>query len=138
MIEKFNLCAQALPTLPVPHDAVIRRVFMEGEHLVFQFEEGIAVHDMVARIHPNARSLVIRYHLLEPEYDYYKSFNKAGKWGYLLKKPEKLLRLAVRGNKVTYLDHYVSYASLIVVLFKGHTYRRVEMTADEVEYEWLE
>lgn len=138
MIERFELRGASPPVLPRPFDAVVERVCLEDGFLVLEFEEGITVRDAVAELRPSAWSLVIRYHLLGHGYDYYKWCGKAGKEGFRLKKPKALLRLPERGGPcITYVNHYVAFGELIVVLFRNE-FIRVEMAADYVEYEWIE
>ena len=138
MVERYDLEGKKPPALPCPHDCVIRRISHEGWFLEFEFEENLTAHDSVAAIRPDAWSLVIRYHLLGYGYQYYKWCSKEGKEGFLLKPREALRRLPEHGDELTYLTHYVARGALIVVLFKGTSFRRVEMASDYVEYEWVE
>ena len=71
MIEKYNLNTDILPTIPVPHDCVIKEITFDSEFLVLKFEDDISYHDSIKYINPNASSLVIRIHLNDPTFDAY-------------------------------------------------------------------
>ena len=65
MKEIFYLNKDILPTIPVPHDCVIKDIQIGGQHLTFVFEDDISYHDSIKFIAPEAKSLIIRYHLTD-------------------------------------------------------------------------
>lgn len=63
--EIYHLNADTLPTMPVPHDCVIKTILVDRDNscISFIFEDDIAEYDSVAYQRPNAKTLIIKYHL---------------------------------------------------------------------------
>lgn len=136
--EIYYLNQDTLPAMPVPHDCIIKSIALEGEFLVFSFTDDISRYDSVSRIRPDAKSLIIRYHLVDEGYWLYK-FVKPGKiffreGAYKGLSQDALFRLA--DGKLEYLDHFVSYESIIIKMYSD---RGIILGADVdyVEYEWI-
>ncbi len=136
MKEIYRLDGANLPTLPTPHDAVIKHIKKEGDFLIFTFEDDISYHDSVKYQRPSAKSLVIKYHLID-DYScsiFYQRWNKLWKRSeYIELKNEKVLFEA----DSEYLFHYVMYQELIINLFQKKSYY-LHLYADYLEYEWIE
>ena len=81
MKEIYYLNQDTLPAMPVPHDCIINKIMLEEQSLVFSFINDISRYDSVRNLRPNAKSLTIRYHLIDDVYWLYKSF-KCGKIFY--------------------------------------------------------
>ena len=77
MKETYYLNQDTLPSMPVPHDCIINKIMLEEQSLVFSFTSDISRYDSVRNLRPNAKSLTIRYHLIDDVYWLYKSFNVA-------------------------------------------------------------
>ena len=140
MKEIFYLNKDILPTIPVPHDCVIKDIQIGGQHLTFVFEDDISYHDSIKFIAPEAKSLIIRYHLTDDDsfsvYKWRKPRKFSLKKGYYacldnsrLSKPSK--------DKIEYLYHNVGFSSIIIKLFSGGMVI-VDAEVDYVEYEWIE
>jgi len=72
MIEKYYLNTDVIPTIPVPHDCVIKEITFDSDFLVLKFEDDISYYDSIKSIRPNAKSLVVRIHLYDPIFYTYK------------------------------------------------------------------
>lgn len=138
MKEIYYLNQDVLPAMPVPHDCIIKSIALEGESLVFSFADDISRYDSVRHIRSDAKSLIIRYHLVDEVYELYK-FVKPGKiffreGAYKGLPQDALFRLA--DGKLEYLYHFVSYESIII---KMYSEREIILDADVdyVEYEWI-
>lgn len=138
MKEIYYLNQDVLPAMPVPHDCIIKSIALERESLVFSFADDISRYDPVRHIRPDAKSLIIRYHLVDEVYELYK-FVKPGKiffreGAYKGLPQDALFRLA--DGKLEYLYHFVSYESIII---KMYSEREIILDADVdyVEYEWI-
>ena len=141
MVQIFSLSGE-MPTIPVPHDCVIERVFQDGEYLVFDFEQEITNHDSARFYCPNAKSLTMRFHRIDTEYWLYEEKRKRTLKGrksiYISMDEDKLFRLAGGKWKLEYLYHYVAYNSMILRLWAGHDiYVKLDGT-DQVELNWIE
>lgn len=138
MIEKFSLSCVRPPALPTPHDCMIEKVSVDGEYVVFHFEHEICTHDSVARIHPGADSLMIRYHLCGPLYFFCKRKSHTplfGKEGYVLIDNNKLPLKSKEG--LVYLYHTVGYQAIMIKLLQESEIL-MDAHVDCVEYEWME
>ncbi|MBR6424372.1 MAG: hypothetical protein IKS29_00270, partial [Oscillospiraceae bacterium] len=62
MKEKYFLNGESLPTIPVPHDCVIKKIQLKDQCIEFIFEDDISYHDSIQYYKPDAKSLIIRYH----------------------------------------------------------------------------
>ena len=70
MKEIYYLNQESLPTIPVPHDCTIKTIRVENQDIVFVFDDDISSYDSLSWIRPQAKSLVIRYHLVDRVRDY--------------------------------------------------------------------
>lgn len=133
MIEKYILTGDKLPTLPTPHDCEIVEIECKDDYLIFKFCDEINLYDSISYVHPNANSLVIKYHLAQPEVYVYKWKNRIFGKGYEFVDNKKLIS---KHKHLEYLYQYVSYSQLIIKLW-SMTEIIVEFECDYVEYEWL-
>ena len=68
MTETYRLDEKQLPTIPLPHDCEIKSIRLEGRTVEFVFEDDISRYDAIQYWKPDAKSLVMRFHLdCEPE-----------------------------------------------------------------------
>ena len=69
--DTYHLNTNVMPTIPVPHDCVIKEIVLEEDILTFVFEDDITYHDSIKSICPDSdvKSLVIKFHLLDNIYD---------------------------------------------------------------------
>ena len=147
MKEQYNLSTDSLPTIPVPHDCVIKTIIIDKDRqcISFVFEDDISVHDSIADTHPGAKSLIIKYHFYSDIEDY--ELNKKMKPTLFLRnggykcltdyekgKHEELLKLTK--YNLEYLYHYVAYQAIIIVLW-AKTEIVLKLEVDTIEYEWL-
>lgn len=138
MKELYYLNQDVLPAMPVPHDCIIKSIALEGESLVFSFADDISRYDSVRHIRPDAKSLIIRYHLIDEVYSLYRFVNPGKiffrEGAYKGLPQDALFRLA--DGKLEYLYHFVSYESIII---KMYSEREIILDADVdyVEYEWI-
>ena len=138
MKEIYYLNQDTLPTMPVPHDCIINKIMLEEQALVFSFINDISRYDSVRNLRPNAKSLTIRYHLIDNIYWLYKSF-KCGKifyreGGYKGLPQDALFRLP--DVKLEYLYHFVGYESIIIKMYSDSEII-LDASVDYVEYEWI-
>lgn len=124
------------PTIPVPHDCVIRNISLSDDFLILDFEQEIAAYDSIQDICPNAKSLTIKIHLIDTFDIYQMKIRKFPKFRKLYEELDfdKLVNL-VKQERVEYLYHYVSYQSLIVNLYCG-TNIILDLNANYIEYIW--
>lgn len=139
MKEIYYLNKETLPTISVPHDCVVKDIQIKDQTLIFVFEDDISSHDSIQAIHPNAKSLIIRYHLTEEN----------GFFLYKWKKPAKFSRkdgcycrlgnsqLFTFAGHIEYLYHNVGYCSIIIKLFADSGVI-LDAYVDYLEYEWIE
>ncbi len=134
MREIYRLDEITVPTMITPHDCIIKEIKKENDFLIFIFENDLALRDSISFYKPAAKSLVIKYHLTD-EYDiYYHKWNKfRRRFEYIELKNEKSLFQ----SDSAYLSQYVMYHQVIIKLFKGREYL-LFLTADHVEYDWIE
>lgn len=126
------------PTIPVPHDCVINDISFSDDFLVLTFEQDISVHDSIQHIHSNAKSLIVKIHLIDT-FDIYqmkiRNFPKFKRF-YAEIDVNKLASL-VKQKRVEYLYHYVAYQSLVVNLYYN-TNIILNLQTDYIEYIWKE
>ena len=139
MFETYFLNGDILPTIPVPHDCVVDDITIENQYIIFTFEQDISYHDSIKYIKPDAKSLVIKFHLADECFSLYK-WHKPIKYfadnGYYKGiDSSELIKLTKLGNRLDYCYHYVAYQSLIIELFVK-TPVRLELTVDYVEFYW--
>ena len=134
MKEKYYLNETTLPTLPTPHDCIIREIEYKDEFLIFKFENDLNVYDSIRDINPNINSLVIKFHLCQPEVYTYKWKNKYFGESFELIDNKKIIK---KHNRLEYLYQYVSHYQLIIELFSSvRLFMKIE--CDYIEYEWIE
>ena len=145
MKEIYYLNQNTVPTIPCPHDCIIKDIRIEKDCLVFVFEDDISYHDSIKSIKPNVKSLVMRFHLLNDEYDV--DLLVQGKAKKLLHKPGKYKNIEIDeqkrtckkliSTKIEYLYHNVGYCSIIVKLWSRGSVI-FDFTVDYIELEWIE
>ena len=141
--EKYYLNTNTLPTIPVPLDCIIKEIQLGNDSLVFIFEDNISNNDSIKYIMPNAKSLMMKIHLVNDLSDislYMKT--KPGKILHkssiykeidLNKQCDKLLHFP--DNRLEYMYHNIGYCSIIVQLWASNSIV-MSITADYVEYDW--
>ncbi len=139
MLETYFLNGDILPTIPVPHDCVIENITIENQYIIFTFEQDISYHDSIKNIKPNAKSLMIKFHLTDECFSLYK-WHKPIKYfadnGYYKSMDSsELIKLTTSGNRLYYCYHYVAYQSVIIELFMKTPFR-LELTVDYIEFYW--
>ena len=78
---------------------------------MFDFENDLSYHDAIRFTHPNARSLIIRFHLPEEDsmnYELYAYECRKYEEGYIRRKNKVLFELTKRESNLTYLYHYLA------------------------------
>ena len=142
MKEIYYLNEATLPTIPDPHDCVIKSIFLKDHCIEFVFEDDISYHDSIKYVKPQAKSLIIRYHFADDMDDF-----SIYKW-VKPKKPfsnkehfqrldnSKLTQLAKGSFKLEYLYHNVGYRSIITKLFSNGPVI-LDAYIDYVEFEWI-
>ena len=137
MIEKYYLNTDILPTIPVPHDCVIKKITFDSNYLVLEFEDDISYHDSIKHIKPNVSSLVIRIHLNNPIFDAYeyRLTRMLSGEGYYMINNNKLKNLCKK--KLEYLYHNLGFQSIIIKLFCG-SYYLLDIESDFIEFNWIE
>ena len=124
------------PTIPVPHDCVISNISRSDDFLIFDFEQGISIHDSIQYIQPNAKSLIIKIHLIDTFDIYQMRIWKFPKFKRLYAEIDfDKLTGFVKQKRVEYLYHYVAYQSLIVNLYYN-TNIILDLQTDYIEYIW--
>ena len=139
MKEIYYLNKETLPTICVPHDCVIKDIQMKDQTLIFIFEDDISSRDSIRAIHPNAKSLIIRYHLTEENgfsvYEWKKTGRFSRKDGCYRRLGNS--RLFAYAGHLEYLYHNVGYCSIIIKLFADSGVI-LDAYVDYLEYEWIE
>ena len=138
--ETYYLNQKTLPTIPTPHDCIIKKISLQDECIVFEFENDISYHDSIKAIEPKARSLIVRYHLVgEGDFSIYKwvkpksPFFKNGAYKCL---SEDFITKLADTARLEYLYHNVGYCSVITKLYsKGFVI--LDACADSIEFEWI-
>ena len=146
MKEKYNLNGESLPTIPEPHDCVIKKVRLKNQSIEFIFEDDISDRDSIKHYKPGAKSLIITYH-----FAYYPNDYSIYKWvkpnrllsklfsadGHYKRIKNSLLTELPEGKfKLEYLYHNVGYCSIITKLFSDG-YIILDAEIDYVEFEWI-
>ena len=138
MTETYRLDEKQLPTIPLPHDCEIKSIRLEGRTVEIAFEDDISRHDAIQYWKPDAKSLVMRFHLAcEPEECEVLQWVPDGDGHYRVTGLGELAGLT--GSGLEYLYHYVTYCSVIVELFTWKTTGNIllKMDAKTVELEWI-
>lgn len=133
MVEKYNLNGKQMPTLPTPHDCKIIEVEFKDEYLIFKFGNGINLYDSIKKINPDANSLVIKYHLNQPEVCVYKYKPRFYGKAYEFVNNKKLIK---KHTNLQFWYQYVTYNQIILKLFSDVEII-VKFECDYIEYEWL-
>ena len=144
MKEVFYLNKETLPIIPVPHDCEIKDIALNDGFLEFFFVDDISWHDSIKAIKPEAKSLIIRYHLIRSPDDIDIIMLEPMKIRWWIRDPyarfrylnyERLSELKAHGE-LSYNYHYVQSHSLFIKLC-SHMEAQIELFADYVEYEWI-
>lgn len=147
MKEVYYLNKETLPRIPVPHDCFIKEVTLKDGFLEFKFEDDINLHDSIQAIKPEAKSLIIRYHLIydlddiditmleSMTYHWWARDPYAHKCHYRVFDYTKLPELTKDGS-LSYNAHYVNYNAMFIRLCSRCSIH-IELFADYVEYEWI-
>lgn len=132
----YYLNKDELPAIPTPHDCVITGASIQEDILTLKFEEDISYHDSIKGIHPNAKSLTIKFHLIDPP-DVYQSkrYKFPKRFGIYKGIDFKKIAEYSQKGRLEYLYHNVGFNSIIVKLW-CKTSIIMAMQADYVEFEW--
>ena len=124
------------PTIPIPHDCIVKGISLSDDSLILGFEQEISTYDSIQHICPNAKSLTIKIHLIDTFDIYQMEIRKFPKFRKLYVELDfnKLVNL-VKQKRVEYLYHYISYQSLIVNLYCGANII-LDLRTDYIEYIW--
>lgn len=55
MKETYYLNGKEAPTIPVPHDCIIKDIKLDEGNPVFSFEDDISYHDSIKNIYPKVK-----------------------------------------------------------------------------------
>ncbi|MGM9970037.1 MAG: hypothetical protein ACI35S_06550 [Anaeroplasma sp.] len=136
MIEIYKLNELNNPAIPNPHDCVIKKITIEKDWLIFEFEDDISYHDSINYLNINAKSLIIRYHLIDDFNTYfYRLKGLFRKEGFELVTNEELTKF--NSDKLEYLYHNTGYQSIIIKLWCRNSIL-IDLSCDYIEYEWIE
>ena len=133
----YYLNKDTVPTIPTPHDCKIKKVTIQGDYIIFEFEDDISYHDSIRHFNPDAKSLVIKIHLVD-DFDTYKMKYYKKPWcrGDYSRIDNAQLEKIAKKERLEYLYHYVGYQSMIIKLF-SKTYITLDIATDYIEYEWI-
>ena len=141
MTQTYSLSG-VMPTIPTPHDCVIERISRNGEYLVFDFEQEITNHDSARFYCPTAKSLTMRFHLIDTDFGLYEEKRKRTLKGrfstYIPMDSDELFHLTGGKRKLEYLYHYVAYNTMILRLWAGRDIYLKLYETDQVELNWIE
>jgi hypothetical protein len=141
----YYLNTNVMPTIPVPHDCVIKEIVLTENILTFIFEDDITYHDSIKSICPNSdfKSLIIKFHLLDDIHDismFVKKktnrYHTTSLYKEIFLSKDKYALLNLPKNRLEYLGHNVGYCSIIVKLWSKKSIV-LDMTVDYVEFEWI-
>lgn len=147
MKDTYCLNGKELPVIPTPHDCMIKEIRMEKQELIFVFEDDILGHESAQFLKTEAKSLIMRIHLLHSIYDitllqrknhiWDRIFHRPGVYKEIdiVKYPRKLIGLS--SGCLEYIHHNVGNLSMIIELFSPDEII-LNLTADYVEIEWIE
>ena len=147
MKEVYYLNKETLPMIPVPHDCFIKEIALKDGFLEFIFEDDINLHDSIQVIKPEAKSLIIRYHLIYDLDDIEIRMLQPLRIRRWMRDPyahkhhfhyydyHKLTELTA-GCSPSYSTHYINYQSVLIRLF-GFEEILIELFADYIEFEWV-
>ena len=139
MAEIYYLNGNILPTIPVPHDCVIKKVRLENQHIIFEFENDISYYDSIKNSKPEVKSLIIKYHLLDDgDFSVYKwkkpsgFLNKNGRYNCM----DNNTITKLSDSRLEYLYHYIGYRSIIIELFSNSSII-LAAYVDYIKFEWI-
>ena len=139
MTEAYYLNGDTLPTIPAPHDCVIKKVRLENQHIILEFEDDISCYDSVKNFKPEVKSLIVKYHLLsDGDFSIYKwkkpsgFSNKNGRYDRM----DNNIITKLSDSRLEYLYHYVGYRSIIIKLF-SNGFIMIGADVDYIEFEWF-
>ncbi len=137
MIIRYQLNQENYPTIPCVHDCVIKEVEIQNDFLSFFFEDDISYHDSIKHLNPKAKTLIIKYHLIDDfeVFVWKRRLLLTRNSGYIAVEGAKLVGMT--SGRLEYLYHNVGYQSLILKLWSSGSVI-VDLMADYVEYEWIE
>ena len=147
MKEVYYLNKETLPRIPVPHDCFIKEVALKDGFLEFIFEDDIILHESIQAIKPEAKSLIIRYHLIYDLDDITIKMLQsltlhrwtrdpyAHKYHFKYFDYHKLTKLT-EGTSLSYITHFINHNSMFIRLW-SFAEVQIELFADYVEYEWI-
>ena len=141
MTERYPLNTSILPTIPTPHDCIIKEIKEDSEYLIFVFEDHLNDHDSIRYTRPHATGLTICFHKSR-DYD----DSELYLWNYHIRRSgympvsfQKLFRLTdARDAPLEYLYHYVGDRSVIIKLFSRRYSIQLELMTDCAEFQWTE
>ena len=142
MKEIYYLNGDALPWIPVPHDCVIKAIRVKEQCIEFVFEDDISCHDSIQYYKPEAKSLIVRYHLVFDLddlslYRWVKPRRPFERDGHYKRLDNSYLEKLPEGKyKLEYLYHNVAYCSIITKLF-SNGFIILDAAIDYVEFEWI-
>lgn len=145
MKETYYLNQDTVPTIPVPHDCVIKDIRVGESSISFIFEDDISQHDSIKSIRPGAKSLIVTFHLLTDISD--ATMFVRGRANRLLHRPGAYKEIddtkleaalhSLAGHNLAYLYHNVGYCSLIIHLWAAKSIV-LDLNTDYVLFEWVE
>ena len=140
MTETYYLNGNILPTIPVPHDCVIKKVRLEDQNIIFEFEDDISRYDSIRNSKPEVKSLIVKYHLLNyGDFSIYKwkkpsgFSNKNGRYDCV----DNHIITKLSDGRLEYLYHYIGYRSIIIKLF-SNGFIILDADVDYIEFEWID
>ena len=133
----YYLNKDTVPTIPTPHDCTIKKVTIQRDYIIFEFEDDISYHDSIRDLNPDAKSLVIKIHLVDIFYTYkMKHYRKPWCRGDYSRIDNAQLEKIAKKEGLEYLYHYVGYQSMIIKLF-SQTDITLDIATDYIEFEWI-
>ena len=147
MRETYYLNHKNLPTIPEPHDCIIKEIRLEEEKLIFIFEDDISYHESIEYTRPEAKTLTITFHLKCGIYDInllkrnkpYRLFRTAGIYREMDLSKSTAALLDLPDLELSYLYHYVRYNAMVIELNALRASSVIlELTTDYVEFDWID
>lgn len=137
MTIRYQLNQEHYPTIPCVHDCVIKSITIQDDFLMFYFDDEINKCDSIQYINPKAKTLVIKYHLVDDfeVFVWKRRLSLMKREGYVAVKSESIADMT--NGRLEYLYHNVGYNSVILKLWNNGSII-VDLMADYVEYEWIE
>ena len=135
----YWLNKDTVPTIPTPHDCKIKKVTIQDDFIIFEFEDDISCYDSIRYRNPDAKSLVIKIHLVDvDDFNTYKMKYYKKPWcrGDYSRIENAQLEKIAKNESLEYIFHYVGYQSIIIKLF-SRTHIILDIETDYIEYEWI-